>query len=139
MAEEKKQNTKPKKKKGKVDTPSLIFFGIMIIGLVVLTVIIFTRPSSKIYSVQYGDNFIVSVEMYSNNKVDLAVDVGTERVLQSGTYTEITDDDIENNYLAEFEAEEDGGEPIKVTILIADDELTMTYEDGSNIILKETK
>lgn len=142
MAEENK-NTKPKKpnykkKKNGIDTPSLIFFAIMIIGLIVLTIIIFTKPTSKIYSVQYGDNFIIHAEMYSNNKIDLAVDVGTDRVVQSGNYTEITDDDIEFNYIAVFESEVEGEEPTEVNIVIVDNTLTMTYEDGSEIILKES-
>ncbi|MBQ8218489.1 MAG: hypothetical protein IJZ79_01955 [Bacilli bacterium] len=142
MAEENKQNnTKPKKPKKKskngIDTPSLIFFGVMIIGLIVLTVIILTRPTSKIYSVQYGEDFIIHAELYSNNDIDLAIDVGTDRIVQSGTYKEIVDDDIEFNYTATFETE-DGAEPVVVDLLIVEDVLTMTYDDGSEIILKES-
>ena len=71
MADEKKPiEKKPKaKKKGKVDLATIIFFIIMVIGLIVLTIIFLTKPTSKIYSTKYGDKFTVSVEMYSNNKI----------------------------------------------------------------------
>lgn len=127
---------KPKKKKGKIDTLSIIFFAIMVIGLIVLTVIVLTKPTSKIYSTQYGENFTVSVELYSNNKIDLTVDVKDDRVIQSGNYKEITDDEIENNYTAEF-INEETNEKTTVELLLINDELKLTYSDGTEIILKE--
>jgi len=141
MADEEKK-TKPKKKKNsKVDTPTIIFFAIMIVGLIVLTVILLTKPTSKIYTKDYG-KFVVSVEVYSNNKVDVAVDAGEDRVVQSGTFEEIKDDDIENNYKATFVSEdEETGEKseFSVELVIVDDTLTMNYDDGSQVVLKEKK
>lgn len=141
MADEEKK-TKPKKKKNsKVDTPTIIFFAIMIVGLIVLTVILLTKPTSKIYTKDYGQ-FVVSVEVYSNNKVDVAVDAGEDRVVQSGTFEEIKDDDIENNYKASFVSEdEETGEKseFSVELVIVDDTLTMNYDDGSQVVLKEKK
>lgn len=141
MADEEKK-TKPKKKKNsKVDTPTIIFFAIMIVGLIVLTVILLTKPTSKIYTKDYGQ-FVVSVEVYSNNKVDVAVDAGEDRVVQSGTFEEIKDDDIENNYKALFVSEnEETGEKseFSVELVIVDDTLTMNYDDGSQVVLKEKK
>lgn len=141
MADEEKK-TKPKKKKNsKVDTPTIIFFAIMIVGLIVLTVILLTKPTSKIYIKDYGQ-FVVSVEVYSNNKVDVAVDAGEDRVVQSGTFEEIKDDDIENNYKALFVSEdEETGEKSEtsVELVIVDDTLTINYDDGSQVVLKEKK
>lgn len=140
MADEEKK-TKPKKKNSKVDTPTIIFFAIMIVGLIVLTVILLTKPTSKIYTKDYGQ-FVVSVEVYSNNKVDVAVDAGEDRVVQSGTFEEIKDDDIENNYKALFVSEdEETGEKseFSVELVIVDDTLTMNYDDGSQVVLKEKK
>lgn len=141
MADEEKK-TKPKKKKNsKVDTPTIIFFAIMIVGLIVLTVILLTKPTSKIYTKDYGQ-FVVSVEVYSNNKVDVVVDAGEDRVVQSGTFKEIKDDDIENNYKALFVSEdEETGEKSEtsVELVIVDDTLTMNYDDGSQVVLKEKK
>lgn len=141
MADEEKK-TKPKKKKNsKVDTPTIIFFTIMIVGLIVLTAILLTKPTSKIYTKDYG-KFVVSVEVYSNNKVDVAVDAGEDRVVQSGTFEEIKDDDIENNYKALFVSEdEETGEKseFSVELVIVDDTLTMNYDDGSQVVLKEKK
>lgn len=141
MADEEKK-TKPKKKKNsKVDTPTIIFFAIMIVGLIVLTVILLTKPTSKIYTKDYG-KFVVSVEVYNNNKVDVAVDTGEDQVVQSGTFEEIKDDDIENNYKATFVSEdEETGEKseFSVELVIVDDTLTMNYDDGSQVVLKEKK
>lgn len=141
MADEEKK-TKPKKKKNsKVDTPTIIFFAIMIVGLIVLTVILLTKPTSKIYTKDYGQ-FVVSVEVYSNNKVDVAVDAGEDRVVQSGTFEEIKDDDVENNYKATFVSEdEETGEKSEtvVELVVVDDTLTMNYDDGSQVVLKEKK
>lgn len=137
--EEKK--TKPRKKKNnKVDTSTIVFFVIMIVGLIVLTIILLTKPTSKIYTKDYGQ-FVVSIEVYSNNRVDVAVDVDKDRVVQSGTFEEIKDDDIENNYEALFVSEdEETGEKseISVELVIVDDTLTMNY-DGAQVVLKETK
>lgn len=141
MADEEKK-TKPKKKKNsKVDMPTIIFFAIMIVGLIVLTVILLTKPTSKIYTKDYGQ-FVVSVEVYSNNKVDVAVDAGEDRVVQSGTFEEIKDDDVENNYKATFVSEdEETGEKSEtvVELVVVDDTLTMNYDDGSQVVLKEKK
>lgn len=141
MADEEKK-TKPKKKKNsKVDTPTIIFFAIMIVGLIVLTVILLTKPTSKIYTKDYGQ-FVVSVEVYSNNKVDVAVDAGEDRVVQSGTFEEIKDDDIENNYKALFVSEDEETSEkseFSVELVIVDDTLTMNYDDGSQVVLKEKK
>lgn len=141
MEEKKDTKPKPKKKKnGNIDTPSLIFFGVMIVGLIILTVILLTRPTSKIYTKDYGQ-FTVAVEIYSNNKVDVAVDAGEDRVVQSGTYEEIKDD-IENNFSAIF-TDEDTTTGVKtethVNMLIEDTTLTLQYDDGTNIILEEKK
>jgi len=141
MADEKEKKPsaakKPKKKgNSKIDMPTIIFFVVMVVGLIVLTIILLTKPSSKIYEGTYGD-FIVMAEVYSNNKIDLAVDINQERVLQSGTYKEITDDNVENNYEAEFKS--DGDESVtKVTFVIDKDKFTMTYDDGTTVELKET-
>lgn len=140
MADEKKPiEKKPKaKKKGKVDLATIIFFIIMVIGLIVLTVIFLTKPTSKIYSTKYGDKFTVSVEMYSNNKIDLAIDVDEDRVIQSGTYKEDTSSSTSSTYIAEF-IDEDTKEKTNINISIKDDTLTLTYSDGTEIILKEIK
>lgn len=139
---ENKKTTKPKKKKNdKIDKSSLIFFGIMIVGLIILTVILLTRPSSVIYSVNYGDDFVVHAEIFSNNSIDIAVDVNDDRVIQSGMIKEITDDDIEGNYEVLFNETDELGNTTEtiVQMLIVDDTLTLTYDDGTEIILKESK
>ena len=142
---EEKKETKPKakkKKNSKVDMPSVIFFVVMIVGLIVLTIILLTKPTSKIYTTTAYEPFVVSVEIYSNNKVDIAIDAGEDRVIQAGTYEEIKDDDIENNFSATF-VDEDETTGVKTethaTLTIEDSTLTLLYDSGESIILEEKK
>ena len=57
-------------------------------------------------------------------------------------FEEIKDDDIENNYKALFVSEdEETGEKSEtsVELVIVDDTLTINYDDGSQVVLKEKK
>ena len=46
------------KGKNKVDIPTIIFFSILIVGAIVITIIIMQKPHSKIYSKAFGDKLI---------------------------------------------------------------------------------
>lgn len=134
-------DTKPKKKKrnGKLDIPTIIFFGLLVVGLIVLTIIILKKPSSKIYSKKYGDNIETLVEVYKNGDIDLSVSVDGDRTLQQGTYKSI-DDSSNDGYNGEYEATfEENNTTIKVKMVIKDDTLTLTYDDGTTIDFKERK
>ena len=134
-------DTKPKKKKrnGKLDIPTIIFFGLLVVGLIVLTIIILKKPSSKIYSKKYGDNIETLVEVYKNGDIDLSVSVDGDRTLQQGTYKSI-DDSSNDGYNGEYEATfEEINTTIKVKMVIKDDTLTLTYDDGTTIDFKERK
>ena len=134
-------DTKPKKKKrnSKLDIPTIIFFGVLIVGLIVLTVILLKKPSSKIYSKTYGDNIETLVEVYKNGDVDLSVSIDGDRTLQQGTYKSI-DDSSNDEYNGEYEATfEENNTTIKVKMVIKDDTLTLTYDDGTTIDFKERK
>ena len=132
-----KTSVKKRKTNSSIDKPTLVFFGIMIVGLIVLTIIILNRPESIIYSASYGEDFTISAEMYDNNDIDVAVDAKDSRVVQTGTY-KLIDDDIDSNYLATFEDDE-SGDITEIDVLIEEDQLTLTYSDDTQIVLKEIK
>ena len=136
MADEKEKKPKKPKKKSKRDWLTIIFFAVLVIGLIILTIIVLLKPTSKIYSVKYGDDFTIYSEVYTNNKIDLVITVGEDSIAQSGTYEEIKDDDIDNNYKAIFESDETTTE---LTFVVNDNQLVMTYDDGTEITLEEVK
>lgn len=126
----KKTPTKPKKKIGTVDRSSLIFFCILVGGIILLTIILLSRPTSKIYESKYGESITALIEVYSNKKVDIAVDVNETRIVQSGTWEQIDD----TTYKVIMEGED---EP--VTMTINDDTLILKYADGTEVEFKEQK
>lgn len=130
-----KPNTKQstnKKKKNTIDIPTIIFFAIMIIGLIIFTIILLKKPTSKIYYKDYGNNITMLVEFYNkSNDIDIAVDVDNNRSLQKGTYEKTKK---ENAYLATFT---ENNTEMKVNISIKDKEMTLIFDDGTEIILEE--
>lgn len=128
--EKKEKPKKPKKKVGKIDQSQLIFFGLLVLGIIIFAVIIITKPTSKIYRTQYGDSIVASIEVFSNNKIDIAIDINDTRIIQSGTFKQI--DDI--TYEIQLE---DDTENQTVTMIIQDDTLTLKYSDGLEVVLKE--
>lgn len=136
MADEKEKKPKKPKKKSKRDWLTIIFFAVLVIGLIILTIIVLLKPTSKVYSVKYGDDFTIYSEIYTDNKIDIVITVGEDSIAQSGTYEEIKDDDIDNNYKAIFESDETTTE---LTFVVNDNQLVMTYDDGTEITLEEVK
>lgn len=131
-------NGKPKKKsKHKVDIPTIIFFTLITIGAILLTIILLKKPNSKLYSKTYGDNIETLVEVYNNGDVDMAVSVDDERTLQKGKYT-FKGKQSKDSYDGEYEATfTENGQTINVSFVIDGETLTLTYEDGTVIEFKE--
>lgn len=133
-----KKIKKPLSAKDKDKIINIAFFVILIIGLIIITILLLRKPKSVIYSKQYGDNIETLVEIYSNNDIDLSVAIGEDRTLLKGTYTKLSKED--DKYNGEYEAifKEDNGE-VKMNLVIKDDTLTITYDDGSTAEFKERK
>lgn len=131
---------KPKKKsKGKIDIPTAIFFGVLVVGMIILTIIILKKPSSKIYSKSYGDDIEALVEVYKNGDIDLAISMKDDQTLQQGKYKSV-DDSSKDTYDGEYDVTfNENGVDIKVKMIIKDDKLTLTYDDGTSIDFKEKK
>ena len=120
-------NGKPKKKsKHKVDIPTIIFFTLITIGAIVLTIILLKKP-----------NIETLVEVYNNGDIDMAVSVDDERTLQEGKYT-FKGKQSKDSYDGEYEATfTEDGQTINVSFVIDGETLTLTYEDGTVIEFKE--
>lgn len=137
MSDEKKSKPKLKKKKSKVDIPTVIFFSVMLIGAVILTFIILKKPQSKLYSKSYGDNIETIVEVYNNNEIDMAVLVEDQRTIIQGTYKTIGEesaDTYDGSYEVIFK---ENDEDVIIAMTIENDILTLEYDDGTTIELRE--
>lgn len=165
MAEEAK---KPKKTEGSNNKLTIAFFAVIIVGLIVVTIIFFTKNSSKdsrIFTASYGERFNFLLEVFSNNKVDLAIDMAfdedsdgkydrVDRTMQSGISEKIdptfegeeryqitfkdepTPDSSSGNTTTETTVTNEANE-INAIISINGNVLTLIYEDGIEIPFEE--
>ena len=137
---DKKKEYKPSKNKKKetINKANIIFFVIMIIGLVLFTIILLIKSNSKTYETKFGDDIISTVTLSGSNKIDIIVEVNEISSVQHGTYKEITDDDIDNNYIITINNEDSSNQKIDLLEMIVEDTiLKLKYEDGSIIEYKE--
>lgn len=119
---------------------TIAFFAIIIVVIIVCTILFLNRNTSTIYTTSYGEDsaFRVSIEVFSNNKIDLAIDIGQQqRIIQSGTYEE--DKDTPNGYIITIVDKSDPNNPIesKMNMTIEEDVLKLIYPDGSFITLNK--
>lgn len=131
-------NSKPKKKsKHKVDIPTIVFFTLITIGAIMLTIVLLKKPNSKLYSKTYGDNIETLIEVYNNGDIDMAVSIDDERTLQKGKYT-FKGKQSKDSYDGEYEATfTEDGQAVNFSFVIDDETLTLNYEDGTVIEFKE--
>ena len=137
---DKKKEYKPSKNKKKetINKANIIFFVIMIIGLVLFTIILLIKSNSKTYETKFGDDIISTVTLSGSNKIDIIVEVNEISSVQHGTYKEITDDDIDNNYIITINNEDSSNQKIdSLEMIVEDTVLKLKYEDGSIIEYKE--
>lgn len=136
MSDEKKSKPKIKKKKSKVDIPTVIFFSVMLISAVILTFIILKKPQSKLYSKSYGDSIETIVEVYNNNEIDMAVLVEDQRTIIQGTYKTIkkSADTYDGSYEVIFK---ENDKDVIIAMTIENDILTLEYDDGTTVELRE--
>lgn len=128
---------KPKKKKKKSDVVSTVVFVVLIIAMIVITVMLLRLPKSKLYSKVYNNQIETLVEVYTNGEIDIAVAVDGERTIQQGTYKTINKE--EDSYNGEYEVVFKGETEVNASMVIKDDTLTLTYDDGTVIEFKERK
>ena len=130
--------TKVKNKKATIDKANIIFFVLMIVGLVFFTIILLLKSNSKIYETKFGDDIISTVTLSDSNKIDISVEIDDVTSIQHGTYKEITDDKVDNNYMITINADdEDVSKQETLEMIVEDTTVKLKYEDGSIIEYKE--
>ncbi len=138
QSKDKKTDYKPsKKKKGSVDKANIIFFVIMIIGLILFTLILLLKSNSKTYTTTFGDNIVSTVKLTGSNNIDISITVDDITSNKHGTYTEITDDKVDNNYKITIDNDDKKKETLEM--VVDESTVTLKYDDGSVVKYKENK
>lgn len=140
MAEEKKVEKK-KKPSGSGKLPpinsNVVFFAILVIGIIIFTVILLLKPNKTIYRANLASNAEVIVQLDKKN-VDVGIKVDGEVVSQEhGTYAKrplesgVQEDPDAIEYIITF----DNGE--EASMLIGDYELTLILADDTIMVLQQ--
>lgn len=139
MAEEKKVEKKKKPSNSKLPpiNSNVVFFAILVIGIIIFTVILLLKPNKTIYRANLASNAEVIVQLDKKN-VDIGIKVDGEVVSQEhGTYTKrplesgIQEDPDAIEYIITF----DSGE--EASMLIGDYELTLILADDTIMVLQQ--
>lgn len=139
MAEEKKVEKKKKPSNSKLPpiNSNVVFFAILVIGIIIFTVILLLKPNKTIYRANLASNAEVIVQLDKKN-VDIGIKVDGEVVSQEhGTYAKrplesgVQEDPDAIEYIITF----DSGE--EASMLIGDYELTLILADDTIMVLQQ--
>ncbi len=145
MAEVKEAPTdkKPKKKGGlfssntKVNEQRLtyIFFGILIVGLIIFTIILFMQKPRK-YVATFDDDVITTIEL-NEERIQIIVAIGGTEITQNGSLVALMDGEDEVGkftiYDATLEPMTDEEEEEVVQVKVYDDYLILAYDTGETV------
>lgn len=137
------KDKKPEKKGGlfssnkKVNEQRLtyIFFGILIVGLIIFTIILFMQKPRK-YVATFDDNVTTTIELNEEN-IQIKVAVGDTKITQSGTLVALMDGDDDVGEFTIYEAtlepmtEEEEEEVVQVKVY--DDYIILAYDTGETV------
>ena len=142
MAEEKKVEKKKKPSGGSKLPPinsNVVFFAILVIGIIIFTVILFLKPNKTIYRTNLASNAEVIVQLDKKN-VDVGIRVDGEVVSQEhGTYAKrplesgIQEDPDAIEYIITFDSGEEASMLIReyeLTLILADDTIMVLQQDN---------
>lgn len=139
MAEEKKVEKKKKPSNSKLPpiNSNVVFFAILVIGIIIFTVILLLKPNKTIYRANMASNAEVIVQLDKKN-VDIGIKVDGEVVSQDhGTYAKrplesgVQEDPDAIEYIITF----DSGE--EASMLIGEYELTLILADDTILVLQQ--
>ena len=143
MAEEKKvEKKKPAGKQPAVNS-NVIFFAILVVGIIIFTVILLLKPSTTVYRANLAQNAECIVQV-SKKDVDIGVKIDGEVITQQhGTYTKRVLEDGEKpesetavEYVITFENEADNASMVidgnRLTLYLADDTIIECVADEPN-------
>ena len=145
MAEVKEAPTdkKPKKKGSlfssnkKVNEQRLtyIFFGILIVGLIIFTIILFIQKPRK-YVATFDDNITTTIEL-NEERIQINVAIGGTEITQNGSLVALMDGEDEVGkftiYAATLEPMTDEEEEEVVQVKVYDDYLILAYDTGETV------
>ena len=130
-----KENSTPKKKTStnKIDEKqaNLIFFAVLVVGLIFFTVLFLLTPSKTQYEAYFGD-IRAELTLTTNKGADMNVYVEDTALEQHGDLSLVEETEEYAIYEVTFEDE-------TVTLRIEGENLTMTQDSGEVIEFQEVK
>lgn len=143
MAEEKKVEKKKPAGKQPAINSNVIFFAILVVGIIIFTVILLLKPSTTVYRANLAQNAECIVQV-SKKDVDIGVKIDGEVITQQhGTYTkrvleegETPESETAVEYVITFENEADNASMVidgnRLTLYLADDTIIECVADEPN-------
>lgn len=127
------ENTKKKSSK-KMDEKKLtyIFFGILIVGIIIVTVFVYMNGSKKKYIKNFGENITTTIEL-TETDMNMIVQVGETEITQHGTLTLLEQTEEYTIYEVILEPLTEEEEPETVQMKVYEDSLLLAYETGEII------
>jgi len=125
---------KPKKSSGKkMDEKKLtyIFFGILIVGIIIVTVFVYMNGGAgkKKYVKDFGENITTTIEL-TETDMNMTVQVGETEITQHGTLTLLEQNEEYTIYEVVLEPLTEEEEPETVQMKVYEDSLLLAYETG---------
>ena len=143
MAEEKKVEKKKPAGKQPAINSNVVFFAILVVGIIIFTVILLLKPSTTVYRANLAQNAECIVQV-SKKDIDIGVKIDGEVITQQhGTYTkrvleegEKPESETAVEYVITFENEADNASMVidgnRLTLYLADDTIIECVADEPN-------
>ena len=127
------ENTKKSSKKLDEKKLTYIFFGVMAVGLIVFTIILFLHNRvDKTYVASFGDSITTTIEL-TDEEINMLVNVNGTEITQHGSLSLLEQTDEYSIYEATLEPLSEEDEPEVVQIKVYEDSLILAYESGEVI------
>ena len=135
MSENKPKKKAPSKKLNNKNL-SYVFFGILIIGIIAVTVFVYLKQNNRKYTKSFGENITTTIQL-SEDKINMIVKVGATEVKQQGTIKELDSGKDEVGkwtiYEATLEPLTEDEEAEVVQIKVYDKSLILAYDSGETV------
>ena len=144
MADEAKTKKKPSSGKKKLDDKKLsyIFFGLLIAGIIIVTVVLVLKNTHAKYTASFGENITTTIELNTEQEeIKMVVKIGATEVTQKGKiqFLDKGEDEDEDGkkkwtiYEATLEPLTEDEEAEVVQIKVYDKSLILAYDSGETV------
>ena len=106
-----------------------IFFGILIVGIIIVTVFVYMNGGKKKYVKNFGDNITTTIEL-TETDMNMVVQVGDTEITQHGTLTLLEQTEEYTIYEVVLEPLTEEEEPETVQMKVYEESLLLAYETG---------